>query len=143
MRPVLFGLGILLSGAALAEAGAVSPHASYALHCSGCHTMGGEGAPEAGIPTFVDSVGNIARSEQGRTYMMHVPGVISAGLSDAGIAEVMNYILDAWGEGAPHFSAEEVTSRRAIPVEDVIAYRREVAAALEGAGVPIAGYPWP
>jgi mono/diheme cytochrome c family protein len=136
-------LAILLSGPAVAEAGAVTPRTSYALHCSGCHTMSGEGAPEAGIPTFLGSVGNIARSDVGRTYMMHVPGVISAGLSDAGIAEVMNYILDAWGDDAPPFSAEEVASRRAVPVGDVVVFRREVAAELGREGVAIADYPWP
>ena len=140
--PVLL-LGMLLSTATLAGAGPISPHASYVLHCSGCHTTTGEGAPEAGIPTFIDSVGNIARSDAGRTYMMHVPGVVSAGLDDAEIAAVVNYVLDAWGDGAPRFSADEVTTRRAVPVGDVVAYRREVAADLGGQDIPIADYPWP
>ncbi len=143
MRRLLLGLLVLASGPAVTEAGAVSPHVTYALHCSGCHVMSGEGAPDAGIPSFLDSVGHIARYDMGRTYMMHVPGVVSAGLSDAGIAEVTNYILDAWGDGAPHFSAEEVTRRRALPVADVVAYRRELAAALARDGVSIADYPWP
>lgn len=143
MGRILAGLAILLWGTALAEAGALSPRVAYALHCSGCHVMDGEGAPEAGIPTFVDSVGQIARSDMGRTYMMHVPGVVSAGLSDAEIAEVMNYVLDAWGEGAPPFTADEVTRRRAMPVADVVAYRRALAAELGKAGVTIADYPWP
>lgn len=145
MRRALLCLGILLSGPAMAEAGAggVTPHTSYALHCSGCHTMSGEGSPDAGIPTFIGSVGTIAGSDIGRTYMMHVPGVISAGLSDEGIAEVMNYILDVWGDGAPHFTAAEVTTRRAVPVRDVVAYRRQVVAELGREGLAIADYPWP
>lgn len=149
MRLVLPTLAILLLGPALAEAGAedvtggVTPRTSYALQCSGCHTMSGTGEPAAGIPTFIGSVGTIARSDIGRTYMMHVPGVISAGLSDEGIAEVMNYVLDAWGDGAPHFTAEEVTARRAVPVPDVVAFRRGVVAALAKDGKTIAGYPWP
>ena len=145
MRRALLGLGILLCGAAAAEAGAVgvTPHTSYALHCSGCHTLSGEGAPDAGIPTFIDSVGTIARADLGRTYMMHVPGVISAGLSAEGIAQVMNYILDAWGDGAPHFTVAEVTERRAVPVRDVVAFRRQVATGLEREGLAIADYPWP
>ena len=143
MRGILPSLAMLLAGTAIAEAGAMSPRVSYALRCSGCHAMTGEGAPAAGIPTFLDSVGHIARSEMGRTYMMHVPGVVSAGLGDAGIAEVMNYVLDAWGDGAPPFTAEEVTRRRAVAVGDIVAYRRALAAALGEAGVPIADYPWP
>lgn len=143
MRRALLLLAVMLPGPALAGAAGITPHTSYALHCSGCHTMSGEGAPKAGIPTFIGSVGNIARSDDGRTYMMHVPGVISAGLSDENIAEVMNYILDAWGDEAPPFSAEEVARRRAVPVTDVVAYRRAVAAELGRDGVAIADYPWP
>ena len=55
----------------------------------------------------------------------------------------MNYILDAWGDEAPHFSADEVTSRRAVAVGDVVARRRAVAAELAGQGIAIADYPWP
>ncbi|TPE51892.1 c-type cytochrome [Amaricoccus solimangrovi] len=143
MRGISIGLGLALSCMALSGAGPISPHASYALHCSGCHTMSGGGAPEAGIPDFRNSVGNIAGSEAGRTYMMHVPGVVSAGLTDAEIAEVMNYVLDAWGAGASPFTAAEVTRRRAVAVGDVVAERRRVAAELSGAGIPTAQYPWP
>ncbi|TPE53273.1 c-type cytochrome [Amaricoccus solimangrovi] len=145
MRRALLTLAVLLSGPSLAEAGAggVTPRTSYALHCSGCHTMTGTGEPAAGIPTFIGSVGTIARSDTGRTYMMHVPGVISAGLSDEGIAEVMNYVLEAWGNGAPLFTAAEVTERRAVPVPDVVDYRRGVVAALARDGGKVADYPWP
>ena len=145
VRRILAILTVLCADAQLAEAGegTVQPRVSYALHCSGCHGMAGQGAPAAGIPTFVDSVGRIAASDTGRTYMMHVPGVLSAGLSDAGIAEVANYVLDAWGAGAPPFTADEVTRRRAVPVADVVAYRRALAAELGRKGVTIADYPWP
>ena len=145
MRHALLAIATLLAGPGLAEAGAggVTPRTSYALHCSGCHTMSGAGEPSAGIPTFIGSVGTIASSDIGRTYMMHVPGVISAGLSDDGIAEVMNYVLDAWGDGAPPFTGAEVTERRAVPVPDVVDYRRRVVAALARDGRRVADYPWP
>ena len=42
-----------------------------------------------------------------------------------------------------HFTAEEVTRRRAIPVEGVVGSRREVVAELARAGIRIADYPWP
>lgn len=143
MRRILVCLALLLPGAMPASAGALSPHASYILQCSGCHLLNGEGAPAAGIPTFPGSVGLIAGADIGRTYMMHVPGVVSASLSDAEIAEVVNYVLDSWGDGAAHFTAEEVSRRRAIPVGDVVAFRREVAAELATEGITIADYPWP
>jgi len=144
-RALLPLLCLALSGtAAPARAQELSPRASYILHCSGCHGMTGGGATAAGIPDFSGSVGHIATLDLGRTYIMHVPGVVSASLSDAEIAEVMNYVLDAWGDGrgAP-FTPEEVTRRRAAPVEDVVAFRRSVAEEMGRRGLPIAEYPWP
>lgn len=143
MRRLLLWLSLVPWLAVQADAQGLSPRGSYILHCSGCHGVTGEGAPAAGIPSFVDSVGHIAGSDLGRTYIMHVPGVVSTDLTDAGIAEVMNYVLDDWGDGAPHFSADEVTRRRALDVADVVALRRQVKEALERDGLSIADYPWP
>lgn len=120
-----------------------SPHVNYVLRCAGCHGMTGEGTQEGGVPAFPDSVGHIAATEMGRTYMMHVPGVVSASLSDREIAEVMNYVLDTWSEGATHFTEAEVSRRRAEEVADVVAYRRRVVAELQAQGVQVADYPWP
>ncbi|MFV0384289.1 c-type cytochrome [Paracoccus sp. (in: a-proteobacteria)] len=116
----------------------------YILHCSGCHGMTGKGTIAGGIPPFPDSVGKIAGSDIGRTYIVHVPGVNSAGLSAGEIADVLNYILDQWGEGGdPRFSGHEVAERSALPIGEVVAYRRKVVAELSAAGIEIAEYPWP
>lgn len=122
---------------------ATSPRANYILHCSGCHGMKGLGTAEGGIPGFPDSIGHIVGTEIGRTYVMHVPGVVANNMSDAQIAEVMNYILDEWSEGGTHFTADEVTRRRAEPIGDLIAYRRKVVAELGKSGIEISTYPWP
>ena len=133
-----------LTAAAGAEAGqTMSARGNYVLLCSGCHGIGGAGSAAGGIPSFHDSVGKIAATDRGRTYMMHVPGVVSNALSDAGIAGVMTYILETWGAGAAPFTPEEVTLRRARPVPDVVAERREIAAELAARGLTIAAYPWP
>lgn len=124
-------------------AGADTARVDYILHCSGCHGMAGMGAPDGGIPPFPDSVGQIAALDFGRTYIMHVPGVITTDMSDARIAAVTNYILDHWADGENHFTADEVTRRRALPVPDIVAARREVVRQLDAAGVTIADYPWP
>lgn len=143
MRRGLAAALLVLSAATAAEAQSRTPETNYLLHCSGCHRPSGVGAPEAGVPAFPDSVGKIAANDLGRTYMMHVPGVISNSLGDFEIAAVMNYILDAWGGGGKPFTAEEVTRRRAVPVESVVALRREVAETLAASGITIAEYPWP
>ena len=117
--------------------------ADYILVCSGCHGMTGQGTEIGGVPAFPASVGRIAASERGRTYMMHVPGVVSNALDNAEIAAVTNYVLNEWGDGAAPFTEGEVTRRRAIPIKDVVAERRGLAQELAGAGVNIAPYPWP
>ncbi|WP_321364830.1 hypothetical protein [uncultured Celeribacter sp.] len=150
--PLLKSLSIVLAllPAALAAADQPtrSPHTNYILRCAGCHGFEGLGTTEGDIPAFPDSVGYIAGTELGRTYMMHVPGVVGASLNDREIAEVMNYVLDVWGEtesGAPAatFTEDEVTRRRAEPVPDVVAYRRLVVDELSSMGVTVAEYPWP
>ncbi len=146
MKPVML-ISILLAGAsvapALAENAAGSARANYVLHCSGCHGMQGLGTEEGGIPAFPDSVGHIVGTDIGRTYVMHVPGVVANSMNDAQIAGVMNFILDQWSDGGSHFTAEEVTRRRAEPIGDVVAYRRKVVDDLRKSGIEIATYPWP
>ncbi|MCW5718485.1 MAG: hypothetical protein KIS68_11720 [Bauldia sp.] len=124
------------------------PHTNFILRCSGCHGVTGVGAPLAGIPTFPDVVGVFAGDDDGRTYLFHVPGIVSASLSNREIAGVMNYVMEAWaGRSLPAdfvpFTEEEVTMRRAIPVEDVVAFRRAIVERLAAQGLVAADYPWP
>lgn len=143
-RPARLAMLVALVASA-AGAQQYTPRVNYVLHCAGCHGMTGEGSRVGGIPAFPHSVAHIASIDAGRTYMMHVPGVISAGLSDAQIAEVTNYILAEWSDGAAFtpFDAAEVTRRRAVPVSNVVEYRRVVAEELAAQGIELAEYPWP
>lgn len=126
---------------------AMSPPALYRLRCSGCHGLEGMGAPSAGIPPFPGSIGAIAADDGGRAYIMHVPGVVGSGLNNAQLAAVMNYVLDQWsGDKArpvARFTPDEVTRLRAVPVGDVVSYRRDLSQRLAKGGVAIADYPWP
>ena len=75
---------------------------------------------------------------------MHVPGVVGAGLTDKQIADVMNYVMTTWGESSlpaeyKPFTEAEVTTLRAEPVGDVVAYRRKVAEDLLAQGIATAG----
>lgn len=121
-----------------------SPVVNYVLHCSGCHGLNGLGTETGGVPAFPDSVGTIGADPEGRLYLMHVPGVISAGLSDAEIAAVMNHVLSRWGDArAEPFGVDEVAGLRAAPVDDVVALRRRLAERLAAQGRAVAPYPWP
>ena len=119
----------------------------YLLKCSGCHRADGQGAADAGVPRFPGFIADLARDPGGRTYMLHVPGVASSGLSDADLTGVLNYLLDRWS-GAPagnvkRFTPQEVATLRAVAVNDIVGYRRTLVARLRKSGATIAAYPWP
>lgn len=117
---------------------------NYILRCAGCHGTTGMGTANAGVPPFPDSVGHIAGLESGRSYMLHVPGVVSSSLSDTQIADVLNYILERWS-GMPFtpFTTEEVIDRRQADVPDIVVARRAIVENLNSQGITIAAYPWP
>lgn len=143
LRLLTFGLALTLSTLPAFAGEMNKPRADYILNCAGCHGMEGRGTVEGGVPAFPGSVGHIATTDIGRTYILHVSGVISTELTDAGIADVLNYILDKWGERGDHFTTAEVTRRRAIPIDDVVTFRRKVVEELRASGIEIAEYPWP
>ena len=121
---------------------------NYVLRCLGCHLQDGTGLPAAGIPDFVGKVGVFGVGEDGRRYLLHVPGVINSGLSDKETAALLNYIMDTYaGASMPEtfvpFTADEVGTLKAQNVGNVVAYRRKIAAELRAQGFDVADYPWP
>jgi hypothetical protein len=147
LQPGLVLTALLLAAPAWAQE-TRSARIDYMLKCSGCHGADGSGSPDRGIPDFRGTVDGFGRTEAGRTYVMHVPGVVNSSLTNGRIAAVMNHVIASFGApetraGVPPFTAEEVDRLRAVPVPDVVAYRREVAAGMAKIGIPVAGYPWP
>jgi hypothetical protein len=110
--------------------------------------MDGDGSPGAGIPDFREFIGAFARDDEGRTYVLQVPGVQSANLNDSDTAAVINYVMKTWGgKSLPpnyvEFTADEVAARRAHKVQDIVAFRRKVVARLQHRGFVMPAYPWP
>ncbi|PCM43245.1 c-type cytochrome [Marinobacter sp. ANT_B65] len=133
----------LLSQAAAAERSAA---ANYILRCAGCHGTEGRGVASAGIPTFPGYVDEFFNDEEGRLYLMHVPGVVGAGLRNDEISEVMNYVVDRWGKPnveVEHFTTEEVGRLRQQPVKDVVLLRYSITDRLAKEGVELPEYTWP
>ena len=131
-----------------AQAAERTAQTNYVLRCLGCHLPDGTGLPGAGIPDFVGKVGVFAGLPEGRAYLLHVPGVIGASLSDGEIADLLNYIMETWaGDSLPAayqpFDAAEVSVLKAQSVGNVVNYRRVVADKLEAQGLSVAEYPWP
>jgi len=125
-----------------------SPETNYLLRCSGCHGLDGTGTKAGGIPPFPGFIDVFFRDDESRLYLAHVPGLASANLTDAEIADVMNYVLERWGAAtATHdvtpFSAEEITRLRATSVPDVVQLRRQITERLASSGVALPEYPWP
>lgn len=139
-----FAAGMLLAATAV-QAADHSARFNYILKCAGCHTGTGKGLPHAGIPPFPGYIDAFARDDDGRTYMIHVPGVVGASLSDAQVADVLNYVVESWGDpsAVAPFTAEEVRVRRAKAVPDVVVYRRQLVKRLKAEGAQVADYPWP
>jgi cytochrome c553 len=126
-----------------------SASSNFIQYCSGCHGQNGRGAGvNSGIPDFKNFVGAFASDDGGRTYVLHVPGVVNTSLDDAEIAAAMNYIMRTWGGTSlradfVEFTADEVRTRRARSVPDVVALRRQVVERLHANGIATADYPWP
>ncbi len=128
-------LALLLTFAAPASAGE-TPHrpdrawVNYALHCQGCHlpdAMGMEGK----VPRMNGFVGNFLHSEEGRHFIIQVPGVSKSPLPDQELSELMNWMLKEYSaDQIPSdfvpFTAKEVGSLRQDPVDDPLKRRAEI-----------------
>lgn len=124
-----------LAGVAAAEDARVL----YLIHCQGCHLADGSGRPGA-VPSL-HGVARFATLPAGRAYLIGVPGSAQAPLTDAELADVLNWMLAEFGpaevaaELAPFAAAEVARHRR--PLADVEAVRSallEAIARAEGQG---------
>jgi len=133
----------LLHGAGPARAGETIDYL-YRLHCSGCHGLDGLGSKIGRIPPFPGIVGHFADTQDGRLYLVQVPGVANAELPDAETAALLNYVLQIWGEREPSrgvndFTADEVRRLRGVRVDDVVKLRHEIETRLARRNISI-GY---
>ncbi len=114
----------------------------FLLHCSGCHAQDGRGLENKGIPALKDQVGYFLRTDGGRAYVMQIPGLLSAGMSDARAADVTNYILARFaGASLPEnfipYTAEEAKRYRESRPADIPGKRKLLAAELRELGIDI------
>ncbi|MCC5887402.1 MAG: hypothetical protein JJT88_13290 [Gammaproteobacteria bacterium] len=104
---------LLLAGFALQAA--ANPRFDYLLHCGGCHIEDGSGNPPE-VPDLRKDLAYMIGFDAGRAYLVQVPGSAQAPLSDAGLAAVLNWMIDTYypqlGGDFERFSPEEVTRHR-------------------------------
>ncbi len=109
------------------------PRLDYMLQCLGCHGTKGDARPDAGIPTMVDLVPRFLGTAEGREFLLRVPGVSQAPLSDAAVANLMNWLLTTYRSTdtpmpfAPYDAGEVARARRLEPL-DVAATRARLLA---------------
>ena len=117
----------LLSPAAIAQ---TSPKFFFLQFCVGCHQYDGSGLPPE-VPSLRDDLSYLIGSPEGRDFMLRVPGVIGAPGTAEEVAELLNWIVEAFYQGdAEHepFTAADVLSGRERPMKDPIKERLELLA---------------
>lgn len=135
LRQTLFGLAAAAGLSAIALAG---PAQDYVLNCMGCHGASAEGVPGK-VPALARTLVQFMRLPAGRSYVLRVPGASNSMLSDAQLAEVLNWVAAHFGAAqlpasAPLFTAQEVAAQRRTPMVSVQATRSQVVKDLAAGG---------
>ncbi len=112
---------------------AAATRLNYQIHCRGCHSPTGAGA--GSVPQLEGHMGTFLNSQQGREFLVRVPGAATSALGDADLAEVLNWmILEFGGASVPEdfqpYTADEVGRLRSAPLNEIINYRSQVLAAI-------------
>lgn len=111
---------------------------TFLLHCSGCHGTDGRGV--GSVPDLRGNLGHLLSIPDGRRFVLQVPGVANARLSDADLAQLTNWMARTFAPATTPkdfrpFDADEVrAARRSVPA-DVAGERRRVVAALRERGI--------
>lgn len=121
MRPAAVALvAALATGSTLAQ-----PHIDYLLHCAGCHLRSGAGDPPE-VPDLRAGLDRVARIPAGRSYLARVPGAAQAPISDARLAELLNWMLRTLTPDPVDFepfTADEIAEHRSEILMDPLAAR--------------------
>lgn len=104
---------------------------NYQMSCQGCHTPDGTGGKDT--PKMKDHIGYFLSSQQGREYLVRVPGSANSTLDNPQLAEVLNWIItELGGDSVPakmqFYTAAEVAELRKDPLFEVTEYRKQLVA---------------
>ena len=140
--PALVG-PLVLGAPGLASSG-YSATTNYILHCQGCHGADGVGGLPEKIPPLRDSIGRFLQVPGGRRFLIQVPGVAQAPISDAELAALLNFTLERYSADqlpSPFlpYTREEVARERREPTDIVLLRSELVSMLLERFGVRM----WP
>lgn len=139
-RILLLGAGMALAASALAGAAMPreanlarngrTPRVNYMTECQGCHLPDGSGMPGK-VPSMKGEIAKFLDVDGGRRFIVQVPGAANSKLSDADLAEMMNWIITTMGRPQPGrfrpYTAEEVAGYRSVRMIDVALTRARLA----------------
>ncbi len=118
---------------------AYEPRINYMLQCMGCHTPDGSGEPGR-VPSLKATLVPFARVPQGRRFLVQVPGASQSTLSDAELAELLNWMIQNLSAPPPagfiRFTEAEVASYRRTPLVAVQATRAKLLRSSTAASSP-------
>lgn len=108
-----------------------SPAVNYMTQCQGCHLPDGSGRLGQ-VPSFKGQLRHFLASEEGRSFLVQVPGSANARLSDADLAAVLNWMVATMSPaGAGRFvpyQAGEVGRYRMVKLDSIPARRAAIVA---------------
>ena len=109
--------------------------ANYMLNCQGCHLADGSGLPGS-VPSMQGFVGSFLKVPGGRDFLVQVPGSANSPLSDAALAELLNWILTTMSEEQladdfQYYTQAEVAESRQHVLLDVSKVRSQLVAKIQ------------
>lgn len=114
--PHCIAVALLIGVMPVANADDKRARINYMVHCQGCHRADAIGL--AGhVPRMRNFVGYFLHSDEGREFVIRVPGVATSSLPDDELTEMMNWLLLTYSprqlpEPFVPFSTEEVAALR-------------------------------
>ncbi|MFT7527177.1 MAG: cytochrome c553 [Arenicella sp.] len=107
---------------------------NYQMFCQGCHSADGSG--HKSVPQLKNSMNKFMASQQGREYLIRVPGAANSVLDDEQLTELMNWMLRNFTDSsnAPTwkpYEVHEISEHRQSPLYETVEYRRNLIANLE------------
>ena len=115
---------------AAAPAVAYEPRVNYQLQCMGCHHADGAG-DDGRVPSVRETLVRFSALPEGRDFVMRVPGVAQAPLSDAELADLLNWMARNLSDvplpaDFREYTAAELAAARHRPLAAVQPLRRRL-----------------
>lgn len=108
------------------------PQSNYLLGCGGCHGVNGVSNSRL-VPELRDQVGYFLNTPEGREYLVRLPNVALAALTNRELAEVLNFMVFTIGgasvpANARSYTSAEVARLRKRPLNEVslLGYRSQL-----------------